>query len=136
MDTNTVKFMYRSNVNHANEVSTTCYAVTKIGDVFCYTPMASFSAMDQEAAGNADNWTRIVQSDGSNFKSFGKAEKQAKLEPTEGQAAFALLVELNAELKDLKSSVKALSAQCAAVRAYRKSLKAAEAKTGTIGAVV
>ena len=127
MDTNTVKFMYRSNVNHANEVSTTCYAVTKIGDVFCYTPKADFEAMSPEAAAEVDNWTRIAQSDGSNFRSFTKAERQAKLEPTEGQAGFALLVELNSELKDLKSSVKALAAQCAAVRAYRKVLKAAEA---------
>jgi len=127
MDTNTVKFMYRSNVNHANEVATTCYAVTKIGDVFCYTQKDRFEAMGPEAATDPDQWTRIVQSDGSNFRSFTKAERQAKLEPTEGQAGFALLVELNAELKDLKSSVKALAAQCAAVRAYRKVLKAAEA---------
>ena len=83
--------------------------------------------MSPEAAASADSWTRIAQADGSDFKSFSKAEKQAKLEPTEGQAAFALLVELNAELKDLKSSVKALSAQCAAVRAYRKSIRPAPA---------
>lgn len=123
MDTNTVKFMYRSTVNHTNEVATTCYAVTKIGDVFCYALKSDFESMDQEAVANTDNWTRIVQPDGSNFRSFTKAEKHVKLEPTETQAAFALLVELNAELKDLKSSVKALSAQCAAVRAYRKSIR-------------
>lgn len=122
-----VKFMYRANVTHTNEVRVEAYAVTKLDKTFVYTHKASFEAMSPEEAANADNWTRIVQSDGSDFKSFGKAEKQAKLEPTESQAAFALLVELNAELKDLKSSVKALSAQCVAARAFRKSIRPAVA---------
>lgn len=115
-----VKFMYTATINGNNEVTVVECAFTKLGKVFCQVDKSTFEAMTPEMVSDPDNWARIVQPDGENFRGEAKAAAKAGLHPTAGQAVFALLTDLNAELRDLKTSVRALRDQTEAVKEYRK----------------
>jgi len=115
-----IKFMYTATVTGNNEVRVTQHAFTKLDKTFVVTDKATFEEMTPEMVTDPDNWARVVQNDGENFRSEVKAANKAGLYHTEGQAVFALLTDLNAELKGMRTSVKALKAQGDAVREYRK----------------
>ena len=120
--TTEVKFMYRASVN-GDHVSVTKYALTKIEKTFVYTTADCFAGMtDEQKAQAGDLWTPIRQSDGAEFSSFAKAAANQGLEPTEKQAVFALLRNLNDQRKELRAEVKTIDAQRATVRAFRKEM--------------